>query len=305
MPRMSLAAVCWLAAYCAVHVWWAVAGAPVFASFGESFIPGRWPPVALSALAMLACLLMARPRAVPRAVPSALHPWPPVVLGWVAGVGMIAYSFMFALDIVGMLFANPLDRVGFLIRGAGVAGGVLTLLCAIAAQRRARRACPRCGRVHGRTPERRTDPSPAWAFLAAYAAVAGCSARLVAQVGEWPWDVTEPAVVVFLVLYAAAGTLLPLALVHRWGRIWPRWVPPLAGREVPRWLVLVPAFLVGGGLAGYFGVVGLTETLNGGLGADLGWALAVISGYTVWGAGLLVAATSYVIMTKPPCPDFS
>jgi hypothetical protein len=32
---------------------------------------------------------------------------------------------------------------------------------------------------------------------------------------------------------------------------------------------------------------------------------AGISGYTVWGAGLLVAAASYVIMTKPLCPDFS
>ena len=60
--------------------------------------------------------------------------------------------------------------------------------------------------------------------------------------------------------------------------------------------------VVGGGLAGYFGIVGVTEILRGGLGEyGLGWTLTVIPGYTVWGVGLLVAATSYAIMTKPPC----
>ncbi|WP_049556875.1 hypothetical protein [Nonomuraea sp. SBT364] len=280
-------AAAWTAAYGAVHVWWAVAGAPAFGSFGESFIPGEWPPVVLAALAATACLLP-----VSRAA---------VTLGWAAGVGLIGYSFMFALDIVGLLFGNALDVAGFLIRGAGVAGGVLTVLCAVAARRRVAGACPRCGRLHGRSPESRTEPSPRWAFAAAYVAVTGAVARIAAQLGEWPWGTGDPAGPIFLALYALAGTLLPLALVHRWGRIWPGWVPVVAGRAVPRWVVLVPAFLVGGGLAGYFGIAGLTLMVTEGTGQPLWWTLTVIPGYTVWGLGLLVAATSYIIMTKPPC----
>ena len=37
---------------------------------------------------------------------------------------------------------------------------------------------------------------------------------------------------------ALIGLVLSLALVHRWGRIWPRWVPGLAGKPTPRGLLL-------------------------------------------------------------------
>jgi hypothetical protein len=47
--------------------------------------------------------------------------------------------------------------------------------------------------------------------------------------------------------FVLAGTLLPLALVHSWGRVLPRWVPLLAGRRVPRWLLLGPAFGIAAG----------------------------------------------------------
>jgi hypothetical protein len=129
-------------------------------------------------------------------------------------------------------------------------------------------------------------------------------ARLFAElVTGLPWALADPASIVFLTLYAAAGSLLPLALAHRWGRVWPRWVLPLAGRDVPRWIVLVPAFAVGGGLTAYFGLVGGTYIVLGEFSSELPlwWTLTVIPGYTLWGIGLLVAAAFYLGATKPPC----
>ncbi|MCO1597057.1 hypothetical protein M8C17_18030 [Micromonospora sp. RHAY321] len=99
-----------------------------------------------------------------------------------------------------------------------------------------------------------------------------------------------------------AGTLLPLALVHRWGRIWPGWVLPLAGRRVPRWLVAGPGFFVGAGLTTYFGIGGMTAWATGNNVSGATWFLAVVlPAYTLWGLGLLVAATSYLSLTRPEC----
>jgi hypothetical protein len=301
MPSSRLAPIL-LAVYASIHVWWGIAGAPHFDSFGESFIPGRWTPVAVAAAALIACLLLLR---------ETRYRWAVVALGWAAGTGMILYSFMFALDLVSMLFGEftVSDWPGFLIRGLGVAGGLLTLLGTVSAQRRARGACSRCGRLPTAHPGlSRTEPAPWWAYAGAYGALAGAAARLAAELfAGLPWAPTEPTSIVFLTLYTAAGALLPLALAHRWGRVWPRWVLPLAGRDVPRWIVLVPAFTVGGGLTAYFGLVGGTYTALGNFGSEfpLWWTLTVIPGYTVWGIGLLVAGVFYLGATKPSCSEMS
>ena len=109
--NLAHVAAAWNAAYVAVHVWWALAGAPRFSSFGESFVPGRWTPVVIGALAVAACLLLAR----------ACATWGAVVLGWLSGGAMVLYSFMLALDIVGLLFGNAPDWPGILVRTAGCA----------------------------------------------------------------------------------------------------------------------------------------------------------------------------------------
>ncbi|WP_214316943.1 hypothetical protein [Nonomuraea sediminis] len=282
-----------LVAYAVIHVYWAVAGGPHFAIFGESFVPGVWTPVVLSGLALGAWLLVAR-----RPGRAA------VALGWGAGVGMLLYSFMFALDLAGMLFGEPTDWPGFLIRSLGVTGGLLLVLRTAATRRTLVGACPDCGRVHGRSPERRTDAVPRWAFAAAYLALAGSLARMGAElVMGLPWSPSDPSSLPFLIAYGLAGVVLPPALVHRWGRIWPSWVVPLAGRDVPRWLVAGPAMLVGFGLSGYFGLAGMTHVVMGDLdpARPLWWTLAVVPGYTVWGLGLVVAAVPYLSITRRPC----
>lgn len=47
-----------------------------------------------------------------------------------------------------------------------------------------------------------------------------------------------------LATVAVGGAIPTLGLVQRWGEIFPRWVPFLAGRRVPPALAIVPASLV-------------------------------------------------------------
>ncbi|WP_143022377.1 hypothetical protein [Nonomuraea maritima] len=235
-----------------------------------------------------------------------------MALAWVVGAGLIAYSYMLAISLATLLF-DQVDHWGSLLtRAAGATAGVLTVACAVAEQRRVRQACSYCARVHGRSPERRTDPTPRWAYVAAYVAIAGCTARVSVLVLDSVTARTPLPFALgssfgnFVVLLTLAGTLLPLALVHRFGRIWPRWVVLLAGRDVPRWLVLGPALSVGAGMAGYFGVAGMTAWLLGRGNLDQApvWKVSMeMFGYTSWGLGLLAAAMSYYALTRPNCPS--
>jgi hypothetical protein len=301
---LPFVAVVWLVGYGAVRVWWALGHAPTFEVIDrESYFDAPWLPVALAAGSVVASTLAIRRRA-----PSVA-----AVVGWLSGAGLLAYSFLFALDLASFLLPwGSVDGVGLAARGSGVVAGVLTVVIAVGQLRAARGACERCGRVHGRSPERRTDPTPWWAWAAGYAAMAGCLSRFVAQAitgfpGQDVRALFTPLVnafTVFAFLMLVAGTLLPLALVHRWGRIWPRWVRPFAGQNVPRWLVLVPALFMGAGLTGYFGLAGIHATLTQGIGEyPVWWEVAVIGGYTVWGLGLLLAALSYYTLTKPAHDD--
>ncbi|HET7243843.1 MAG TPA: hypothetical protein VFJ07_03340, partial [Streptosporangiaceae bacterium] len=151
-----------------------------------------------------------------------------------------------------------------------------------------------------------------WAWLAAWAAVAGCVARLLAQVAVGFGDLLRAggSALGFEAGFVLAGTVLPLALVYRWGRVFPGWVPLVAGRGVPRWLVLGPALGLGVGMTAYFGVTMVklvVETVTGtwaqhGFGSFPLWFFWVaVPGYLVWGLGLGAAALAYRRATRPPC----
>ncbi|MEU5438695.1 hypothetical protein AB0G73_35885 [Streptomyces sp. NPDC020719] len=70
--------------------------------------------------------------------------------------------------------------------------------------------------------------------------------------------------------FTAIGILLAVtllaALVRPWGQVFPRWVPGLRGRRVPRWLLLAPGWAVAATLTPYGGL-GLVVIATGGLSA--------------------------------------
>ncbi|MFY1689414.1 hypothetical protein [Plantactinospora sp. WMMB782] len=311
--RFRVVAAVWQIAYALVHAWWAVGGGPRFLDGRESYFSGGWLPVVLGVVAAAGCLCAA---VTARQQVNGTGRYAVAVLNAVAGAALCVYSFLFPVLVVSLLFEGP--RAGsvasLLATGSGAAGGLLCLVVAAGEWRSAAQFCQWCGRVHGRSPESRAAQAPGWAFAGAYLAVAGFAARLSVWLvdtiaGRWPSEASRAnglswsAMVVFMVLMGLAGTLLPLALAHRWGRLWPAWTGPLRGRAVPRWLVLGTGLFIGSSLTAYFGIAGTTAWIRGDLAGPPLRLLLEMGGYTLWGVGLLVAAASYFALTRPPCPQ--
>jgi hypothetical protein len=295
----------WCCCFAAILAWRAVDGSPSIS--GVWFFPGGWVPVVPAALGAAVCLLIAADATSPWSPPGR---WLLVGVGWAAGASMIAYCLLLWIDLTMVVMLpfgvkSPDNLRGLPLRGMGVAAGALTLRSVRAEFRRARSACARCGRIHGLSAERRTQPSPRWAYAGAYLAIAGLAARLSPALVEG-LALDGPGGIgftIFVGLMVLAGTALPLALAYPWGRVWPAWTP-WAGGSVPRWLVLGPGVFMGVGLGAYFGVGGTIAMAVGATPAEQG-ALLEIGGYTAWGIGLLMTSTSYYSLTKAECPGTS
>lgn len=243
---LKLVAPVWQATYVVVHLWWVIGGAPDFLHGRESYFPGGWVPVAFGVLATVGCLAAAV--TARRAIDTGRRH---VLAGItaVAGVALCVYSFLFPVILVTLLFEGPRPGIvaSLLATGGGAVGGVLCLRVAVGERRLAVRPCGSCGRVHGRSPESRAERAPGWAFAGAYLAVAGFVARMSVWLadtiaGRWPSEATLDggvswtAMVTFIVLMSLAGTLLPLALAHRWaGSGRPGWCRCAGGRCRDGW----------------------------------------------------------------------
>ncbi|WP_433309044.1 hypothetical protein ACQP0U_19520 [Micromonospora sp. CA-269861] len=292
---LTYAVLGWAVAYGGVRLAWTVGEAPEFGRLGMDLLGFTgWRSVALCAAAGV--LAVALDRAAT---------WRPALAGlaWTVAGALVAASAILLPELVGFLLLTVgpyFDPLAFASRLACVTGAVLLALTTARYQRRTRGDCPDCCRTV-RPGARRSTPAR-WARWAAYAAVAGLVTRFAAQfvVG---FDILnqDPSLIGLEIGLVLAGVLLPLALVHHWGEVWPGWVPLLAGRTIPRPLLLVPGFGLGAGIVAYFGM-GIVQVTSGSYSEFSDAFLWVaMSAYLVMGLGLVVTSTDYHLRTRTPC----
>jgi hypothetical protein len=204
--------------------------------------------------------------------------------------------------------------------------GVLFVATALAWRRTV--VCVRCGHLH-RIMTATAPPAPPRpaSRRVRWIAYAGCLAWLpyaglhtlsaLGIAGIEPHGDKAPIDLVPALLIAVGlATFLLLGLVSPWGQVFPRWVPPLAGRRVPRFLPIVPVWLI----APTFVLYGLGSGVyvllllsgvatwhgKGGVDGAIGYAEPI--SFAGYGVALTVAAISYQLRTQPiptamaPCP---
>jgi hypothetical protein len=300
---MSQGAIAWAVGYGSLRVYWALGDASSPSPVGSDLVVFTgWWSVGLCAVAAGVVLGLRN------------APWrrPLAIAAWAVTAALSAASAVLLLDVVGILLPGigvTVDPVAFLSRALCLAGGVMVGSSALSYQRYWRGACLACGST-STVFQRAGLPRRAW--WAAWAAVAGCLVRLLAQLAVgFGTELLQGGgtVLLFELGFMLAGTVLPLALVCRWGRVFPRWLPLLAGRGVPRWLPLGPALALGVGMTAYFGltivqltVQTLTDTWDPGDDAYPLWFFWIaVPAYLVWGLGLLAAGLAYRRATRRPC----
>jgi hypothetical protein len=106
-----------------------------------------------------------------------------------------------------------------------------------------------------------------------------------------------------LATVAVAGALLTLGLVQRWGEVFPRWIPLLAGKRVPPALAIVPAILVAvlvinAGLTFWRRML-LGTTVFSVTGGDWAALLPELL-WPLWGAALGAATLAYYLRRRQP-----
>ena len=182
---------------------------------------------------------------------------------------------------------------------------------------------PGCG--HPRVPAGR--PVPGWLRRWAYAAVAVPVVGWAVPHGLWLFGVpvgipaaqlreirtelvdTSPVVGAAIVGAPVLGALLTVGLIRPWGRIFPSWLPWLAGRRVPRPLALAPASAVAlcltfyGVLSSWIVVDGLRTGETTWSDVRTGWAVtATVVVFVAWGVALGVTTWGYHLLTRTWCP---
>ncbi|GAB3766678.1 hypothetical protein GCM10028864_63280 [Microlunatus parietis] len=239
---LTVLTVGWLLGYAGLRIAWTVFGTPSdLSAIGPDLVLlTGWPGIAVllgAAVIVAAQAVATGPRAAGRPARTTPGTVALTLGGLVSAAALMLAAAMIMLDLVGGL----LPGLGVTFFPVGAASRVGCAGAAVLIMIHTRRFWLR-NRAAGFVAEPGTS-SPGWVFGAGYLAVAGCLARLAAQLtvglDASPWT-GGPSMIIFEIGFLLAGILLPLALVHRWGRIWPFWVPGLAGRRIPRWLLIIP-----------------------------------------------------------------
>lgn len=236
--------------------------------------------------------------------------------------------------LIGALFdwppgANLRDAFPWLVvnQFICIGGGFLWGIAALAYQRQTQGACAYCGRTATGAPWTRPAAAARWGKWAVYVAVI---VPILYAVTRYAWalgiplGITEEFLREFLEVgqagglwvagaglatVAVGGALLTLGLIQRWGEIFPRWMPGLAGKRVPPALAIVPATLVSvivtvAGLMfvrlQFRGILG--DTILGDAFGEGNWATTVPELlWPIWGVALGAATLAYYYRRRSQC----
>ncbi len=311
-PTLILTTLAWAALYTALRLYWTLTHTrPQLPPAGDDlFIASDWGIITLGATTLALTPLLARTQ--PPRLPRTL-----ITAAATTAALTTATTFLLLLDAVALLLLNT-SGIGLHPLSLTTRLGALTMALLLAATTRSAHHrwiadCTTCGRTPNTRPALETTPP--WAHAAAHLTIAAFLIRLSAQAlttgTHTPITPTDPtaaaaATIGLLTLLSAAGVLLPLALVHRFGRIWPTWIPYLARRPIPRHLLLVPALFTTIGMTLYFGLNLGGLILNGSHAYDPAypdwfWWVSIGS-YVLWGLGLAATTYAYARRTRPTCP---
>jgi hypothetical protein len=339
---VGYAAGAWSLLYAALGVYWTLGGAGF--PFGSANDPQAalsilrdvqaqaGAPV-IAGLGLLGALLaLAMNRASGRGV------WRAVLLAfaWTAATGLavvipdyrvlmaVAYAPLF---LIGAPFdwppGNFFDVVTWPVMNQllCIAGGLAWAATALAYQRRSRGACGNCGRADAQAGWTTPKAAARWGRWAVYFAVI---IPVLYVATRWAWALGIPLGIsdeflregqeiglwwagAGLATVALGGALLTLGLIQRWGEVFPRWIPLLAGKRVPPMLAIVPASLVAV-IVTQAGLMYVRLTLTGALGDvftfidDEDWAaLAPELLWPLWGVALGAATLAYYYRRRGTC----
>ncbi|MFC4020347.1 hypothetical protein ACFOW4_20715 [Micromonospora sp. GCM10011542] len=230
---------------------------------------------------------------------------------WAAAALLLVAAFPLHLffEIPAALAGRPSDWRDLVARLALVTGGLLFAGLANAC------APPGAARAAG------YQPVPRWTRRWAYTAVALPMIGWAVPHGLWmlgvPLGISQRQLDdihhnlstwtgVAITLVPSLTGLLVLGLIHRWGQQFPRWVPGLRGRPVPRLLAVIPAGMVALALVTY-GVLSVAVFGRQVLTGDTpwsevreGWAVAAtLLVFLSWGVALGVTTAGYALVTRP------
>jgi hypothetical protein len=334
-----LAAGSWSLLYGLLGLWWTFGGDGF--PFGEgdpdavgSLLDGVPTAVgapvvaALGLLGAVAALAMVRPwgRRVPRMLLGGFAWATAAVLLLVVPDARVLMLLGYLPALLLLVRADAIDWPA-LNQFLCLAGGALWAAAALAFHRQTGHACAHCGRaasaagVDGPAGRGGRD-GPRWGRWATWIAVLAplpYAATRLAWALDIPLGVTDEFLAMYKADYVAkgvglwrftlggmalAGSILTMGLVQRWGEVFPRWIPFLAGRRVPPALAIVPATLVSlavtvASISIWRGVAAEGNGLE--LGPDSWGPGGPILFWLPWGVSLGLATLAYHLRRRGRC----
>jgi len=222
----------------------------------------------------------------------------------------ILFDFLRAAAVIGIPGLPPVvDWLGFVLRTVSLIAVFLTATATITFQRISRGACVRCGQG----PLSTMRPKKWYGYAAFVLSFPYPLLKLYWSLGGTLWGGKSFAQhsAYGEILVFGINALLSLALVQKWGRVFPNWFPIFSGKRVPRWLLITGGWIAASmtitlGLLVIFGSImqalGLEEGPVGTGGNP--WLITIVYGnWFLLGISMGAATWSYQQSSRGKCPE--